>query len=226
MTKFHFVEDYERHVTKLLEQHSEDEAMSLAVGGSYAEFGAIEGDILAYGGLKHGMSVIDIGCGSGRLASVLKARGFGIDYLGTDVVQSLLDYAAKKSPGYRFKLHRQLSIPARDASADIISAFSVFTHLLHHETFIYMEEAKRALKPGGKLIFSFLEFAEPGHWSVFSATVEAQRASSVPHLNTFIERNMITIWAARLGFGEPLFFDAGQVPGAAPLGQSLAILMS
>ena len=52
MAEFHFVEDYERHVARLLEQHSEDEAMSLAVGGSYAEFGVIEADILVYAGLK------------------------------------------------------------------------------------------------------------------------------------------------------------------------------
>lgn len=35
MAQFHFVEDYERHVAALLEQHPIDEAMSLAVGGLY-----------------------------------------------------------------------------------------------------------------------------------------------------------------------------------------------
>ena len=59
MAQFHFVEDYERHVAQLIEKYPIDEAMSLAVGGSYHEIGAIEADILRYTGLKDAMSLID-----------------------------------------------------------------------------------------------------------------------------------------------------------------------
>jgi hypothetical protein len=57
MAQFHFVEDYERHVADLIEKHPMDEAMSLAVGGSFNEIGAIEADILRYAGLKDGYDI-------------------------------------------------------------------------------------------------------------------------------------------------------------------------
>jgi DNA-binding SARP family transcriptional activator len=81
MAEFHFVEDYETYVRSLIASHPIDEAMSLAVGGLYKEFGAIERAVLQYARLKNGMSLIDLGCGSGRLASDLSGR-MEIEYLG------------------------------------------------------------------------------------------------------------------------------------------------
>jgi len=222
----HFVEDYERLVSALVAERPLDEAMSLAVGGQYDGIGRIEFDILRHAGLRSGMFLIDIGCGSGRLSSTLSKSDIEIDYLGTDVVQKLLDYAAQKSnPRYSFRLHRELSIPVNDASADMICAFSLFTHLNHHETYLYMQDAHRALKQGGRLVFSFLEFAEPGHWSQFEATAEGRRQNTLPHLNAFVERPVIELWAQKLGFGVVEFIDAGRaVPASSPLGQATAIL--
>lgn len=217
MAQFHFVEDYERHVANLKANYPLDEAMSLAVGGNYDRAGEIEMGLLNKAGLADGMSIFDLGCGSGRLANALAKSGLTIEYLGTDVVQDLLDYAASKTPPhYRFLRHPELSVPAEDGSIDIACAFSVFTHLLHHESYMYMADIWRALKPEGMLVFSFLEFAASHHWSVFEHTIEQQRASTTPHLNTFIERQSIIVWAEHLGFGSPRFFG--------DLGQTTAIL--
>src|SRR6202044_2186977 len=178
MAQFHFVEDYERHVAQLIEKYSIDEAMSLAVGGSYQKIGTIEADILRYAGLTNGMSVVDLGCGSGRLASAL-GQSMNIEFTGIDIIQSLLDYAKTKTPNnYRFLLHRELNIPAPSNQTDFVSAFSVFTHLLHAETYIYLKDIKRILKKGGKLVFSFLEFSLEAHWAIFEATVDAQKNHS------------------------------------------------
>ena len=46
MPQVHFVEDYERHVAELMASHPPDEAMSLAVGGQYDEYGRLMADIL------------------------------------------------------------------------------------------------------------------------------------------------------------------------------------
>ena len=98
MAQFHFVEDYERHVANLMRAHPLDEAMSLAVGGSYEVIGGIERAIVTQLGLRDGMALVDLGCGSGRLATALGASGLAIDYLGIDIVQALLDYAASRAP--------------------------------------------------------------------------------------------------------------------------------
>ncbi len=222
----HFVEDYERLVAALMVAEPLDEAMSRAVGGQYEGIGRIELDILRHAGLRSGMFLIDIGCGSGRLSSALSTSDLEIEYLGTDVVQKLLDYAAEKSnPRYSFKLHRELSVPAKDSSADIICAFSVFTHLNHHESYLYAQDTHRALKAQGRLVFSFLEFGEPGHWSQFKSTVQGCRQNTLPHLNAFIERPVIELWAQKLGFSIVEFIDAGRAaPGSNALGQTTAIL--
>src|SRR5689334_18149121 len=149
MAQFHFVEDYEKLVAKLVRSHPLDEAMAKAVGGDYHLFGRIEAELLRIAGLRPGMRVVDLGCGSGRLAFALH-NSEEVSYVGIDIIKRLLDYAKSKAPRYEFILHRELSIPQPDASADIVSAFSLFTHLLQAETYIYLEECKRILKPGGK----------------------------------------------------------------------------
>jgi ubiquinone/menaquinone biosynthesis C-methylase UbiE len=225
MAQFHFVEDYERHVSHLLSQHPIDEVMSLAVGGDYDHIGKIERAILKYAGLTDGMFLIELGCGSGRLAHAL-GKEFVIDYLGIDIVQSLLDYARTKSPeNYKFIIHRELSLPVAEGSADMICAFSVFTHLLHAESYIYLEHMQRCLKAGGCIIFSFLEFASSEHWEIFEATVAGHRASAVPHLNMFIERNAIDVWCAHLGLRREGFIGATDSRWEGDsLGQAVAVL--
>ncbi len=222
----HFVEDYERFVRNLVATHPLDEAMSLAVGGGYERVGGIERDLLRHAGLADGMALIDLGCGSGRLAQALgRSMRLG-SYLGIDVVQALLDYARTQAPPeYRFLRSVALGIPAPDASADMVCAFSVFTHLLHEETYLYLEDIRRVLKPGGRLVFSFLEFAAPQHWTVFEGTVERRRAGTVPHLNSFVERGAIAAWARHLGYRDLAFIGTDAAPwGGEPLGQAVALL--
>ncbi|MBY0299325.1 MAG: class I SAM-dependent methyltransferase [Methylobacterium sp.] len=225
MARFHFVEDYERVVRKLVKRYPLDEAMRRAVGGDLEAGGAVERAVVRHAGLKDGDALIDFGCGAGRLAMALRAE-MRIDYLGIDVVETLLRYARGKCPDYRFVRNHALSIPAPDASADMVSAFSVFTHLLHAETYIYLEDMHRVLRPGGRVVFSFLEFAKDFHWAVFDDTVTAQKRSTVPHLNQFIERNAIEVWAKRLGYASVGFISGEDAPwpDAPALGQSIAIL--
>jgi len=105
------------------------------------------------------------------------------------VVQALLDYAAL---------------------ADMVIAFSVFTHLHHEETYAYLQDSWRALKPGGKMAFSILEFSVSENWSVLEHTVAGRQSRTLEHMNTFIERSVIKIWSAHLGFSVDRFIDGGQ----------------
>ena len=219
MPRPHFVEDYERLVAKLMSSHPLDEAMSLAVGGLYDEIGRDSADILVGLGLRDDMSIVDLGCGSGRVAKHLGLRFPNLTYTGIDIVQALLNYAREQSPAhFRFIKHQELSIPLESESVDFLIAFSLFTHLLHEETYLYMSEAKRVLKPNGNFAFSFVEFAAAHHWRIFEDMV-AQRKQDMQwgHLNMFIERSVIRLWADRIGF------DVLSI-GECALGQSLAVL--
>jgi len=225
VAQFHFVEDYERVVAHLLQTYPLDEAMSMAVGGRYEETGKIEAAVIRHAGLTDGMALLDMGCGSGRLAAAI-SKELSIYYTGIDIVQALLDYAASKSPThYRFIKSHSLAIPMKNGSVDMVCAFSLFTHLLHAETYLYLEECRRILKPGGSVVFSFLEFANPGHWQAFATTVDAQRREIQSHLTQFIELPTIRTWAKHLGFScEYIAGNESPWQSTPALGQSIAIL--
>lgn len=230
---------YPRLVASLKRNHDLDKAMELAVGGNFEAIGMIERDTLIHFGLKKDSYLIDVGCGSGRLALPLSAYLPG-KYLGTDVVPDLVDYARKlvNRPDWRFELVKDLRIPEGDHRADMVCFFSVFTHLLHEHSYKYLQEAKRVLKPDGKIVFSFLDFSVSSHWDAFqSALNDLEQAS---HLNVFIGKDAIAAWAMHLDLkvecimdgdkpyvplSSPVVFDNGGVlEGLGTIGQSVCVM--
>ena len=176
-----------------------DQAMEAAIGGGFEQFGAIQAATLRHYGLPQEGYLIDVGCGSGRLARPLSAWLKG-RYLGIDLVPALLDHARTITarPDWRFEVIDHIGIPEADGAADMVCFFSVLTHLLHEQSYLYLEDARRVLKPGGTIVFSFLEFREPGHMDVFRATVGEARKRARHPLNVFIDHYAIRAWAAEL----------------------------
>lgn len=212
---------YAQHVANLQSSGMEnDVAMSRAIGGEFETMGILERELLIQHGLPKDGYVIDVGCGSGRLAKPLAEYLEG-DYLGIDVVPELLAHArslvAERRPTWRFEKAEGLTIPEKDGVADIVCFFSVLTHLLHEESYAYLREAKRVLKPTGKIIFSFLEFSRPSHWNVFESNLAAIGTSE--HLNQFISRDGIRAWARHLGLKVEATFDGDKshIPVPHPL---------
>jgi SAM-dependent methyltransferase len=197
--KPHYVQSYNDMVAEMRATLPLDEAMSRAVGGdsSYEKAGDGLSTALIGAGLSSGQTLIDVGCGSGRVAAALGRKMPGIEYLGTDIVPDLLEYARKNSPDhFKFVLHREISIPAPSESADMICFFSVLTHLFHQESYVYLRDAKRVLKSGGLIYITFLESGP--YWSMFERMVATYEQPLKPHLNMFIERPMLEAWASHL----------------------------
>lgn len=205
-----FFESYRQQTKRLLQKYSEHKAMSLAVGGDFEAIGLLEYFLLLQHGLQNGHIVIDVGCGSGRLACQLKDYLEGL-YIGIDIVPELFKYAQRISnrPDWKFYSAPGLKIPESDNFADFVCFFSVFTHLLHDESYKYLEEARRVIRPKGKIIFSFLEFAIPSHWSTFRASLNDTSQDKV--LIQFISRDAIIAWAEHLGLSI-LEIDDGDKP--------------
>ena len=206
---------YLAFVDSVLKQRPEDAAMIEAVGGG-EDIGDMEATLLDRFGLTAQSYVIDVGCGSGRLARPL-ARLPGVRYLGTDINQKLLDYATRTCgrPDFRFRRVEGTQIPERDGVTDLVGFFSVGTHLLQEEFFLYLEDARRVLKPGGRIIFSFLDVTLPGVRVVFRETVEVARSGQRFHLNTFIGHSDIPAWAEMLSMKL-----VGVHPGDHPVGEA------
>ena len=186
-------------------QSPDKKTVELAVGGEFHAMGILERELLIQHGLQPSDYVIDIGCGSGRLAKPLSEYLVG-KYLGTDISLELLNHATKivARPAWRFEIVTGCTIPELDAQANMVCFFSVFTHLPHHQSYAYLQEAMRVLRPGGKVIFSFLEFRLAAHWYIFEAIVQRQ---GVGQLDQFISRDGIQAWASHLGFKIELLQD-------------------
>ena len=217
---------YVAHVHGLQSRLSQDDAMEEAVGGDFDANGAIQCALLRRYGLPADGYLIDVGCGSGRLAKPLSAYLKG-RYLGFDLVPELVAHARKivARPDWRFEVIEHIEIPEADAEADMVCFFSVLTHLLHEQGYWYLEEAKRALKPGGRIVFSFLEFTEPGHWQVFADALAATRARQIFPLNIFIDRDALPVWASHLGLEVVDIRGAAEaVVAEGNLGQAICVL--
>lgn len=120
--------------------------------------------------LERSSQIVEIGCGSGRLAYPLsgylnEAGG----YVGFDVSKNALRFAerlvASRRPDFRF-VHADLHsdeynaagtqqaasfrFPAAERSADAVVAISVFTHLLEPDAASFLQQIARVLKPEGR----------------------------------------------------------------------------
>jgi SAM-dependent methyltransferase len=221
--------------------YSLDDAARMAVGGDFDATGLVMRQLLIHQGLQKDDYLIDVGCGSGRLAKPL-AEYLDGKYLGIDVVPELLSYARNlvQRPDWRFELAEGLTIPEHDQTADMVCFFSVFTHLLHEESYAYLREAKRVLKPGGKIVLSFLDFRIDTHWKIFENNVADIGNGSKP-LDIFISAEMLRAWATHLDLAveaikagddafiplsQPIKFDDGTIANdRAALGQSVCVMV-
>jgi SAM-dependent methyltransferase len=99
-----------------------------------------------------GGTVVEIGCGGGRLTHVL-AETFD-RVVALDVSADMLERARAASPG-NVELHQVdgAEVPAADASVDGVFSVHVFQHLEDFAMLAaYLAEVRRVLRPGGSLM--------------------------------------------------------------------------
>ncbi len=122
--------------------------------------------------LKPDESVLDVGCGVGRMAYMLAhyMRPEG-RYEGFDIIGRLIDWAnaeiGSRHPNFRFQkadiynkhynpkgayLASEYRFPFEDESFDFIFLTSVFTHMFGRDVRHYLNEFNRVLRPGGRCL--------------------------------------------------------------------------
>ena len=146
------------------------------VGGAYEEVGAeFFGYLVTLCELQPGDAILDVGCGSGRMALPLTG------YLNTEGRYAGFDISAKAIAWCRENITRQhpnfdfevadiynslynpkgqyqsldFRFPYPDASFDVVFLTSVFTHMFPPDVEHYLEEIARVLKPGGRSLCTF-----------------------------------------------------------------------
>lgn len=151
------------------------------VGGVYKEVGTeFVHYLVELCGLRPGDSVLDVGCGSGRMAlpltSYLSGEGH---YAGFDISAKAIAWCKKNisrpHPNFDFEVadiynslynpkgkfqSLDFRFPYPDASFDVVFLTSVFTHMFPPDIEHYLEEIARVMKPGGRCLCTFFVLNE------------------------------------------------------------------
>lgn len=102
-----------------------------------------------------GKRVLDIGCGTGTLALMIKKEQPGADVTGIDGDPEILRIAGDKieKEGVRISLKHGMSfeLPFPDGYFDTAVSSLMIHHLTHENKIRTFREAYRALKPGGEM---------------------------------------------------------------------------
>ena len=127
------------------------------------------------GGLLPGHSVLDVGCGVGRMALPLttylgpKARYEGFD-VNEEEIRWCQTHITPRCPNFRFRVSpvynkvygpryttkaSNYRFPFDDRSFDFVILTSVFTHMLPGDLQNYLSETTRVLKSGGRCFITY-----------------------------------------------------------------------
>jgi SAM-dependent methyltransferase len=120
-----------------------------------------------------GRCTVEVGCGEGRVARDLAARGHRV--VGVDRSRRLLHYARDADPAGSYVLANAARLPIADASCDLVVAYNVLMDVADMPTTV--SEAARVLEPGGRLCICITHpvsdagrFVGSGAGSVFEIT--------------------------------------------------------
>jgi SAM-dependent methyltransferase len=97
--------------------------------------------------------VYDLGCGPGQTTAFL--HGCGVNVTGVDLSPNLLGEARQRHPGLKFESGDMLALPRADASLAGVVAFYALVHLAPAGLRRALEEMRRILRPGGRLLLAF-----------------------------------------------------------------------
>jgi ubiquinone/menaquinone biosynthesis C-methylase UbiE len=213
-----------------------DDAVGL---GPYRTIGQIELDILRHEGLQPSHTLVDLGCGHGRMAEHAIPYLATGRYIGIDVSPTMLKRAEGRmarlvpNPSCAVSWAQQLGtrFQFQDQSVDMICAYSVFTHIEHEDAYRYLVDAWRVVRSGGRFVFSCLPLDQEvaRHTFALEAGMDlADRWRKVRCVATSID--FISAVARMAGWrvlnwypGDVALF---QTPGGdkEPLGQSVCVL--
>jgi SAM-dependent methyltransferase len=101
-------------------------------------------------------SLLDFGCGPGRLLVGWCVAFPGMDLHGCDLNENFIFWAQRNLPEDIKCIRNNLSppLPYEDSQFDFIYLISVFTHLSLNNQKLWIEEFKRILKIGGHLLIT------------------------------------------------------------------------
>ena len=152
--------------------------------------------------------ILDIGCGEGTYDYRLVRRGARV--VGFDIHKERLRQAARHHLGrdLLFVEARAEAIPVRSGSFDYVMSLCVFEHLANDGQ--VLAEARRALRPGGRLVLTLDSLSRPDvpeSWRDHHRKTHAVRTFyTVPAIESRLKRHGFRLIRSRYLLASPLDF--------------------
>jgi len=126
---------------------------------SWLELARAQYELLKWAGLKRNWTIVEIGCGNGKIPCMLKKDGANLDvrYFGLDIVEECIRYCRirfRDRKNFHFEIIRDNKLDLKDNFADCIILMSVFTHVDENTIITYLTQIRRILRQKGVCIFT------------------------------------------------------------------------
>ncbi|HEV2769870.1 MAG TPA: methyltransferase domain-containing protein [Solirubrobacteraceae bacterium] len=127
-------------------------------------------------GVRAGEVVVDVGCGRGELlVAALRAgaaRAVGVEYAEAALALARRTVEAAGLAGAEVHRADARALPLDDATADVVTMLDVVEHLSPTELAGALAEARRVLRPGGRLLAHTMPTS-----TIYAVTYRALRAA-------------------------------------------------
>jgi len=169
--------------------------------------GALYEIVLKALALTRDTALLDVGCGSGLFCEIAASQGASA--MGLDASSAMLDLARRRTPRASFFEGEMEELPFVEKTFDVVTALNSLQHVT--SPLGALMEARRVLKPGGKLVIA--AWARPEKCQVsnyFRALDELLpvAASHTPAAFSFSTDGMMAKLVARAGFAKLIETEA------------------
>jgi ubiquinone/menaquinone biosynthesis C-methylase UbiE len=107
-----------------------------------------------YASLPKGGRVLDVGCGTGE--HLVRAQKAGLKAFGVEPAPAMLRVARQNVPSAELKQGVATQLPYEDGEFDLVVMVEVLRYLDRADTEKALSEARRVLKPGGRLFVTLV----------------------------------------------------------------------
>ncbi|MBA3960894.1 MAG: class I SAM-dependent methyltransferase [Chthoniobacterales bacterium] len=163
-------------------------------------------------GIRAEDTILEIGCGVGRVGKQLAPLCH--KWIGCDVSPHMLELAAQRLKSFSnvelyevggFHLH-----PVPETSVDVVYSTVVFMHLEEWDRYNYILEAKRVLRPGGRLYVDNVSLCSDLGWEVFELHRQIPADQRPPHITKHSTESELRTYLERAGFSGIESRESGQ----------------
>lgn len=142
-----------------------------------------------------GSRLLDVGAGTGAVASAVGDRQDGVAIVGCDLSGPMLEQGRRRIPGFRAVIADATSLPFRDGSFDLVTANCVLSHVSDFRQ--ALAETLRVLRRQGRLaVSSWGPASDP-----YTAAWEKMVATALGEHDVTRATEVVTPWASH--FSKP-----------------------